>query len=114
MWMVISNSGKALMLFEKWADAEEDIALLQAQSDIIEMTHIAIGHPEVLKKKELLLVALVMCQDKFDKLAASRNHLIVELSGDGDDNELVPSQELLRMRVGFSSANSYSTKKYSG
>jgi hypothetical protein len=40
------------------------------------MAHTALGHLEALKKKELVLAALTMTQEEFDKLAADRNELI--------------------------------------
>jgi hypothetical protein len=45
-------------------------------------THTALGHLEALNKKVLVLAALTMTQEEFDKLAADRNELIVESSGD--------------------------------
>ena len=43
------------------------------------MAHTAIGHLEVLKKKEFLLAALLMNKEEFDNLTADREKLIVEL-----------------------------------
>lgn len=53
--------------------------LKQAQSNVVEMAHTAIGHLEALKKKELLLAALLMTKEEFDNLTADREKLIVEL-----------------------------------
>jgi hypothetical protein len=58
-WMGIKNSGKAPPLFKRWTNANED-QMLSAQSDIVEMAHMAIGHLEALKKRELLLAALTV------------------------------------------------------
>jgi hypothetical protein len=48
--------------FEKWTNAD-DIKLLEAQSDVVEMAHTALGHLEAPKKKELVLAALTMRQE---------------------------------------------------
>ena len=55
------------------------------------MAHTALGHLEALKKKELVLAALTMTQEEFDKLVADRNELIVESSGDDHPNSDAPS-----------------------
>ncbi len=83
-------------LFKKCTDAD-DIKLLEAQSDVVEMAHKALGHLEVLKKKELVLATFTMTQDDFDKLAADRNQLIVKSSGDNHltFNALIPANELV-------------------
>jgi hypothetical protein len=61
------------------------------------MAHTALGHLEALKKKELVLAALTMTQEEFDKLAADRNELIVESSGDDHPNSdaPIPANELV-------------------
>ena len=94
-WVAIVNRGKAPSSFEKWTNAD-DLKLLEAQSDIVEMAHTALGHLEALKKKELVLVALTMTQEEFDKLAADRNELIVESSGDDHptSDAPIPANEL--------------------
>jgi hypothetical protein len=94
-WVAIVNRGKALPPFEKWTDAD-NLKLLEAQSDIVEMAHTALGHLEALKKKELVLVALTMTQEEFDKLAADRNELIVESSGNDHptSDAPIPANEL--------------------
>jgi hypothetical protein len=51
--------------FEKWTD-EDEVRLEEVQSDIIGMAHMALGHMEELKKKELVL-------EKFNKLVAAQN-----------------------------------------
>ncbi len=80
-WVAIVNRGNVPPLFEKWTYVD-DLKLLEAQSDIVEMAHTALGHLEAPKKKELVLAALTMTQEEFDKIAADRNELIVESSGD--------------------------------
>ena len=52
------------------------------------MAHTALGHLEALKKKELLLAALLMTQEEFNQLAAERDKLIVE-SADSNDEPLI-------------------------
>jgi hypothetical protein len=84
-WMGIKNSGKSPPSFERWTDADEE-QMLSAQSDIVEMAHTAIGHLKVLKKRELLLAALTMSQEEFEKLAAEREKLIVESAPLGNDH----------------------------
>ena len=54
--------------------------MLEAQSDIVDMAHTALGQLEALKKKELTLAAMMMSEDEFDKLAANQKKLIVESS----------------------------------
>ena len=97
-WVAIVNRGKAPPSFEKWTDAD-DLKLMEAQSDVveIEMAHTALGHLEALKKKELVLAALTMTQEEFDKLAADRNELIVESSGDDHptSDAPIPANELV-------------------
>ena len=109
----------------------DDIKLLAAQSDVVKMAHTAFGHLEALKKKELVLEALTMTQEEFNNLAADRNELIVESSGDDHPNSDAPiptmswlsrcpifspptnqltrlgmMEELWGKKVGFSSVNS--------
>ena len=59
--------------------------------------HSRTGHLEALKKKELVLAALTMTQEEFDKLAADRNELIVESSGDDHptSDAPIPANELV-------------------
>jgi len=130
VWVAIVNRGKAPPSFEKWTDAD-DIKLSEAQSGVVEMTHTALGHLEAPKKKELVLAALTMTQEEFDKLAADRNESIVECSGNNHPtsdapihaNELVVmlsnlftneafdtsgnDGELWGKKVGFSTINSF-------
>jgi hypothetical protein len=86
-WMEIKNRGKAPPLFKRWTDGNKE-KLLEAQSDAAKMAHTVLGHLKVLKKKELLLAALMMSQNKFDKLAAEREKLIIEssLSAEGNNH----------------------------
>ncbi len=51
---------------------------MEAQSDVVEMAHTALGHLDELKKKELVLAAMTMSNEEFDRLVAQRNQLIVE------------------------------------
>ena len=53
---------------------------VQQQSDIVDMAHTAFGQLEALKKKELLLSAMTMPKDEFEKMCADRKKLIVESS----------------------------------
>jgi len=64
-WLRIVGSRKLLPSFEKWTD-EDEVRLEEVQSDIIGMAHMALGHMEELKKKELVLVARAMSQEKFN------------------------------------------------
>ena len=51
------------------------------------MAHMALGHLEELKKKELVLAAMTMSNKEFDQLVAQRNQLIVESAvAYGDDH----------------------------
>ena len=70
-WVAIVNRGKEPPSFKKWTDADY-IIVLEAQSEVVEMAHTALGHLEVPKKKKLTTT-----QEEFDKLAANRNELIV-------------------------------------
>ena len=57
------------------------------------MAHMALGCLEELKKKELVLAAMMMSNDEFDQLVAQRNQLIVEspvASGDDHINSDAP------------------------
>jgi hypothetical protein len=54
VWVVIVSSGRASPPYERWTGVD-DAKLLEAQSDIVEMVHTALGHLEELKKKELVL-----------------------------------------------------------
>ncbi len=65
-WLSIVDRGTAPLLFEKWTDTD-NIILLKAQSDIVKMAHTALGHLEVMKKKEVVLAMLTMTQEEFNK-----------------------------------------------
>jgi hypothetical protein len=52
--------------------------MLEAQSNVVETKHTALGQLKVPKKKELLLAALTMSQNEFANLSAEREKLIVE------------------------------------
>ena len=94
--VAIVNHGKVPPSFEKWTDAN-NIKLLEAQSDVVEMTYTALGQLEVLKKKELVLAVLTMTQEEFDKLEADGNELIVESSSNDhpNSNASIPANELV-------------------
>jgi hypothetical protein len=59
-------------LFKKWTN-EDEVKLEEAQSDIVEMMHTALGHMVALKKKELLFAVHEMSQEEFDQLVAARS-----------------------------------------
>ena len=87
-WLRIVGSRKSPPSFEKWTD-EDEVRLEEAQSEIVDMAHTAIGHMEELKKKELVLAARAMSQEEFDKLVAARNEATFDLffaSSVGDDD----------------------------
>jgi hypothetical protein len=129
-WLASVDRGTAMPSFEKFTNAN-NIKLLEAQSDVVEMAHMALGHLEALKKKELVLAALTMTQEEFDNLAADRNQLIVESSGNDHPTTMLrflllswlsrcpmfsPTNQLTRlgtreelwgMKGGLSSVNSY-------
>jgi len=94
--VAIVNHGKVPPSFEKWTNAD-NIKLLEAQSDIVEMAYTALGQLEVLKKKELVLAVLTMTQEEFDKLEADGNELIVESSSNDHPNSdaSIPVNELV-------------------
>jgi hypothetical protein len=68
-WMEIKHRGKSPPAFDKWTNDDEE-QLKEAQSDIVEMAHTALGHLEALKKKEFLLATLLMTHEEFGQLAA--------------------------------------------
>ena len=53
---------------------------MEAQSNIVDMAHTALGQLEALEKKELLLLAMTMPDDEFEKMCADQKKLIVESS----------------------------------
>ena len=92
-WVDIVSSGRAPPLYERWTEVD-DAKLLEAQSDIVEMAHTALGHLEELKKKELVLASMTMSNEEFDQLVARRNQLFVEsavASGDTPPDVTVTS-----------------------
>jgi len=78
-WMEIKRRGKAPPALNKWTHDDKE-QLKEAQSNVVEMAHTALGHLEALKKNALLLAALLMTQEEFDKLAVKREKLVVELA----------------------------------
>ena len=77
-WGRIMNSLKPPPSYEKWTH-EDEVKLEEAQSDVVEMAHTALGHMVALKKKELLLAAREMSQEEFDQLVAARRSEATEL-----------------------------------
>jgi hypothetical protein len=73
-WVDIVSSGRAPPSYERWTEVDNS-KLLEAQSNIVEMAHTALGHLEELKKKEMVLAAMTMSNDEFDQLSAQRNQL---------------------------------------
>jgi hypothetical protein len=73
-WGRIVTSMKPRPLYEKWTN-EDDVKLEEAQSDIVEMMHTALGHMVALKKKELLFAAREMSQKEFDQLVVARSEV---------------------------------------
>ena len=51
VWLEIKNHKRPPPLLKIWTNADEE-QLLEAQSNIIDMAHTALGHLEVLKKRE--------------------------------------------------------------
>ena len=102
-------------MFEKWTNAD-DLKLLEAQADVVEMAHTALGHLEALKKKELVLAALTMTQEEFDKFAANRNELIVESSGDDHptSNAPIPDNKLVVAMSDLFTDKSFDTSENDG
>jgi hypothetical protein len=86
-WVVIVSSRRAPPPYERWSGVD-NAKLLEAQSDIIEMAHMALGHLEELKKKELVLAAIMMSNEEFDQLVTQRNQLIVESAVASGDNHI--------------------------
>ena len=86
-WLRIVGSRKTPPLFEKWM-YEGEVMLEEVQSDIVDISHTALGHFEELKKKELVLAARAMSQDEFNKLVAAQNMATFAelLASDGDGN----------------------------
>jgi len=70
-WGRIVSSGKPLLSYEKWIELDE-LRLEEAQSDVIEMAHTALGQMEALKKKELVLVEHAMSEEEFNQLVLSQ------------------------------------------
>ncbi len=61
-WVAIVSSGRAPPSYEQWTKAG-DANLLEAQSDVIDMAHTALGHLEELKKEELMLAVMMMSNE---------------------------------------------------
>jgi hypothetical protein len=95
-WVAIDGSKKPPPLFERWTN-DDDAKLLEAQSDVVEMAHTAIGHLEELKKKELLLAAMTMTEEEFNSLAEKRS-AAMELSS--NFHPPIPEPELIAALIG--------------
>ena len=85
--VMVTSSGRAPPPYERWTSVD-NAKLLEAKSDIVEMAHIALGHLEELKKKELVLAAMTMSNEEFDQLVAQRNQLIVESVVESGNNHI--------------------------
>ena len=86
-WLRIVGSRKTPPLFEKWM-YEGEVMLEEVQSDIVDISHTALGHFEELKKKELVLAARAILQEEFDKLVGAQNMATFAelLASDGNGN----------------------------
>ena len=82
VWVVIAGSGRAPSLYKGWTKVD-NAKLLEAQSDVVKIAHTARSHLEVLMKKELVLSAMTMSYEDFDRLVAQMNQLIFELAVGG-------------------------------
>ena len=78
--------GESATIIQAMETNNNDAKLLEAQTDIVEMAHTALGHLEALKKKELALAATAMTNGEFGKLAADRKKMIVELAAVSSDD----------------------------
>jgi hypothetical protein len=93
-WGRILTSGKPPPLYEKWTE-EDELRLEEAQSDVVEMAHTALGQMEALKKKELVLAARAMSEEEFNQLVLARSdggavvtdEGIVNSVSNGDSND---------------------------
>ncbi len=81
-WFRIVTSMKPPPLYTKWTN-EDEVKLEEAQLDVIEMAHTALGHLVALKKKELLLAAHEMSHEEFDQLVAARSEEATAAAGMG-------------------------------
>jgi hypothetical protein len=84
-WLTIVNGVKVSPSFKQWTN-NDDAKLLEAQTNIVEMAHMALGHLEAFKKKELVLAAMAMTDKEFGKLAADRKKMTVELAAVSSDD----------------------------
>ena len=65
--MELKKRGRAPPAFDKWTNGDKE-KLLEAHSDIVDIAHTALSQLEALKKKELLLSAMMMPDDEFEKM----------------------------------------------
>jgi hypothetical protein len=66
-WLRIVTLSKSPPSYEKWTE-EDDLRLQEAQSDVVDMAHTALGQMEALTKKELVMAARAMSQAEFNQL----------------------------------------------
>jgi hypothetical protein len=84
-WVDIVSSGRVPPSYKKWTEVD-DGKMLEAQSDIVEMAHTALGHLEELKKKVMVLAAMTMSNNEFDQLISQRNQLTSTATTFSSDN----------------------------
>jgi hypothetical protein len=83
------------------------LRLEEAQLDVVEMAHTALGQMEALKKKELVLEARAMFEEEFNQLVLARSDggaivtdegIVNSVSnGDGDDGLAVENHDILNI-----------------
>ena len=105
-WGRIVTSDKPPPSYEKWTE-EDELRLEEAQSDVIEMAHTALGQMEALKKKELVLAARAMSEEEFNQLVLARSNggavvmdegIVNSVSGgNGDDGLAVENPDVLNV-----------------
>jgi hypothetical protein len=59
---------------ERWTNGNKE-KMLDAQSNIVGMKHMALGRLKALKKKEFLLAALTMSQEEFKKFGGQKGEV---------------------------------------
>ena len=81
-WTKNATSMKPPLSYEKWME-EDEARLEEAQPNVVDMAHTALGHMEALKKMELVLAVRAMMQEEFNQLVTARNEATVH-DGRGD------------------------------
>ncbi len=86
---------------------EDELRLEEAQLDVVEMAHTALGQMEALKKKELVLAARAMLEDEFNQLVLAQSDggavvmdegIVNSISnGDGNDGLAVENPDVLNI-----------------